>query len=51
MRKQHNVVCTILRLPLLVGTNPPGNLGAMIKGIARGYYFNIGGGKSKKVWC
>ncbi len=46
--KQHNVVCTILRLPLLVGTNPPGNLGAMIKGIARGYYFNIGGGKSKK---
>ena len=46
--KQHNVVCTILRLPLLVGTNPPGNLGAMIKGIARGYYFNIGGGKSEK---
>lgn len=45
---QHNVVCTILRLPLLVGENPPGNLGAMIKGIAKGYYFNIGGGKAKK---
>lgn len=45
---QHNVVCTILRLPLLVGKNPPGNLGAMIKGIAKGYYFNIGGGKAKK---
>ena len=46
--KQHNVVCTILRLPLLVGKNPPGNLGAMIKGITKGYYFNIGGGKAKK---
>lgn len=46
--KKHNVVYTILRLPLLVGENPPGNLGAMIKGITRGYYFNIGGGKAKK---
>ena len=45
---QHNVVCTILRLPLLVGENPPGNLGAMHRGIAKGYYFNIGGGKAKK---
>jgi len=45
---QHNVICTILRLPLLVGTNPPGNLGAMIKGIEKGYYFNIAGGKAKK---
>ncbi len=45
---EHNVVCTILRLPLLVGKNPPGNLGAMIKGITKGYYFNIGGGKAKK---
>jgi nucleoside-diphosphate-sugar epimerase len=46
--KQHNVVCTILRLPLLVGNNPPGNLGAMIRGIDKGYYFNIGGGTKKK---
>ena len=45
---RHNVVCTILRLPLLVGEYPPGNLGAMIKGIEKGYYFNIGGGKAKK---
>jgi nucleoside-diphosphate-sugar epimerase len=45
---EHNVVCTILRLPLLVGKNPPGNLGAMIKGITKGYYFNIDGGKAKK---
>jgi hypothetical protein len=37
-----------LRLPLLVGKNPPGNLGTMIKAIKKGYYFNIGGGNSKK---
>jgi nucleoside-diphosphate-sugar epimerase len=46
--KSHNVVCTILRLPLVVGANPPGNLGAMIRGIEKGYYFNIAGGKAKK---
>ena len=46
--KKHNVICTILRLPLLVGENPPGNLGAMIKAIKKGYYFNIGGGNVKK---
>lgn len=46
--KRNNVVCTILRLPLLVGKNPPGNLGDMIKAIDKGYYFNIGGGKAKK---
>ncbi|MFD0749629.1 NAD-dependent epimerase/dehydratase family protein [Mucilaginibacter calamicampi] len=45
---QRNVVCTVLRLPLLAGTNPPGNLGAMIKGIKKGYYFNISGGSAKK---
>ncbi len=45
---QHHVICTILRLPLLVGENPPGNLGAMIKAIEKGYYFNIGGGKARK---
>lgn len=46
--EKNNVICSILRLPLLVGTNPPGNLGAMIKGIKKGYYFNIAGGKAKK---
>lgn len=45
---KNNIICTILRLPLLVGQNPPGNLGAMIKAINKGYYFNIGGGKSRK---
>jgi nucleoside-diphosphate-sugar epimerase len=46
--KNNNIIFTILRLPLLVGENPPGNLGAMIRGIHKGYYFNIGGGKSKR---
>jgi nucleoside-diphosphate-sugar epimerase len=46
--EKYNVVCTILRLPLLVGENPPGNLGAMIKAISKGYYFNIGGGETRK---
>lgn len=44
----NNVTCTILRLPLLVGKNPPGNLGAMLKAIRGRYYFNIAGGKARK---
>lgn len=46
--EKHKVVCTILRLPLIAGPKPPGNLGSMIKGIQKGYYFNIDGGKAKK---
>jgi len=45
---KNNVTCTILRIPLLAGKNPPGNLKSMIKGIKAGYYFNIAGGKAKK---
>ena len=45
---ENNVICTILRLPLIVGPNPPGNLGSMIKGVKNGYYFNIAGGNAKK---
>ncbi len=43
-----NVIYTILRLPLIFGENPPGNLKAMINGIKRGYYFNISGGVARK---
>lgn len=46
--RENNVVCTILRLPLLVGMDAPGNLGAMVKAIAKGYYFNIGRGEARK---
>ncbi|OXB20761.1 UDP-galactose-4-epimerase [Flavobacterium tructae] len=46
--EDNHVICTILRLPLLVGKTPPGNLGAMIKAIKKGYYFNIGQGGARK---
>jgi len=46
--KKNNVICTIFRLPLLVGEKPPGNLGAMINAIKKGYYLNVGGGRARK---
>ena len=46
--EENKVICTILRLPLVVGENPPGNLRAMIYGIKKGYYFNISGGTARK---
>ena len=39
---------SILRLPLISGSRPPGNLGAMIKGIKTGKYFRIGNGNVRK---
>lgn len=46
--RSNGVHCVILRLPLIVGANPPGNLGSMIKAIKKGYYFNIAGGMAKR---
>ena len=40
--RQEGVVAIIWRLPLIVGENAPGNLGAMEKAIRKGYYFRIG---------
>ncbi|MES2417286.1 MAG: NAD-dependent epimerase/dehydratase family protein [Bacteroidota bacterium] len=45
---KHQIICTILRLPLVAAPNPPGNLGAMVKAIKRGYYFEIAESNSKK---
>lgn len=45
---QNKVNILILRLPLLVGENPPGNLGSMIKAIKKGYYFRIGDGSARR---
>lgn len=44
---------TILRLPLIAGYNPPGNLGAMINGIRSGRYLSIGQANARKsmVWA
>lgn len=46
--KENGVNYVILRLPLISGCNPPGNLGTMIKAIRKGYYFRIGKGKARK---
>ena len=44
----NGVVLGILRPSLLAGRNAPGNLGAMVNGIQKGFYLNIAGGKVKK---
>lgn len=45
---KYNIKYTILRLPLIIGKNPPGNLNAMKSAILHGYYFNIDRGMAKK---
>ena len=42
---EHGVVLGILRPSLLAGKNAPGNLGAMVNAIRKGFYLNIAGGK------
>ena len=44
----HQVKLSILRPSLLAGKNAPGNLGAMVNGIKKGFYMNIAGGKVVK---
>ncbi len=44
----NGVVLGILRPSLLAGKNAPGNLGAMVNGIKKGFYMNIAGGKVVK---
>ncbi len=46
--KKNNIKYTILRLPLVIGSKPPGNLGSMINAIRKGFYFNIDGGSARK---
>lgn len=46
--KRHGVVLGILRPSLLAGKNAPGNLGAMVNGVKKGFYMNIAGGKVVK---
>ena len=45
---EHGVTLGILRPSLLAGHRAPGNLGAMVEGIKKGFYLNIAGGKVKK---
>lgn len=46
--KRQNINCCILRLPLIAGVNPPGNLETMIKAMRKGTYFRVGKGEAKK---
>lgn len=46
--RNNNIALSILRLPLISGPNPPGNLGAMIRGIETGRYLSIGEADAKK---
>lgn len=45
---EHGVILGILRPSLLAGKNAPGNLGAMVNGVRKGFYMNIAGGKVVK---
>lgn len=51
--KVNNIKLGILRLPLVAGPHPPGNLGAMIKGIRSRKYLSIGNAAARKsvVWA
>lgn len=46
--EQNRVTLGILRPGLLVGSNAPGNLGAMVDGIKKGFYVNIAHGVARK---
>ncbi len=40
----HNVRCGIVRLPIIAGSDAPGNWRSMVNAVKRGYFFNIGSG-------
>ncbi len=46
--EKNRVMLGILRPSLLAGKNAPGNLGAMVNGVKKGFYMNIAGGKVVK---
>lgn len=46
--ERHGVILGILRPSLIAGRNAPGNLGAIVTGIKKGFYMNIAGGKVVK---
>lgn len=51
--EERGIKLGILRLPLVAGPHPPGNLGAMINGIRSGRYLSIGQASARKsmVWA
>lgn len=45
---KNNVNTVILRLPLVTGKSPVGNLNSIINAVQKGYYFRIGKGEAKR---
>ena len=46
--KNRNIPILVLRLPLVAGSNPSGNLKAMADGLRKNRYFRIGNGNNRK---
>lgn len=46
--QKNGVTTAALRLPLVAGSNPPGNLGSMINAIRKGFYLSIGAADARK---
>ena len=46
--EERGVRCGIVRLPLVVGADPPGNLGAMLRALRRRRYLGIGDGSARR---
>lgn len=46
--EENNISILILRVPLIAGPNPPGNLGKMIQAIKSGKYISINNGRAKR---
>ena len=46
--EKHGIRLLTLRLPLIAGPNPPGNLGAMINALKRNRYLSIGDGTARR---
>jgi nucleoside-diphosphate-sugar epimerase len=46
--QQTDVPLVIVRLPLVIGYPPPGNLGALVHALQSGWYFGIGHGAARR---
>ena len=46
--ERHGVRTGIVRLPLVAGRNPPGNLGAMLRALRQGRYLGVGDGNARR---
>lgn len=46
--KLNEVNAVVLRLPLVAGKSPKGNLGSIIQAIKKGYYFRVGNGNARR---